>query len=450
MSFCCAEVIRLGRALAVAVGIVASAASAWAQYPAPGATSQAPVAQPGTSAERPRFSVDAAVQPSERGEPEVRFDYRLKRTDLLFERGPNGYRAAYEVRVIVYTSRGKRQVTGDAWTRELRAATYAGTRISNADVVDFVVMSLAPGKYWVEVAITDLVAERLSGTGMEIRVPEEPEAGLWFTDLTLGTRSEDSSDPGRGGIVPLPSRRYGENLAQFACFFEIVDRGAAKGEGPYKVSFRIKSDLGQSVASGDTIVARAGVRTPVILLPGLPTLDPGSYRLIVELTNPGAESKGSARSDSNRREKPFTVEISGRSLALDPKTAIEVLGYIADDREQAEMNRLASQEERTAFWESFWRRRDPNPETPENEVRDEFYRRVEYANQHFGVGTAGWRTDMGREYIRHGRPDEIVRNPFNFDRPPEEIWYYYEKRLVLVFVDHDGFGRYELDRTRTP
>jgi hypothetical protein len=56
---------------------------------------------------------------------------------------------------------------------------------------------------------------------------------------------------------------------------------------------------------------------------------------------------------------------------------------------------------------------------------------------------------MGCIYIRHGKPDEIVRNPFNFDRPPEEIWYYYRARKTYFFVDEDGFGRYELDPNRS-
>jgi hypothetical protein len=81
---------------------------------------------------------------------------------------------------------------------------------------------------------------------------------------------------------------------------------------------------------------------------------------------------------------------------------------------------------------------------------EEFYRRVQYANQHFSVGINGWRTDMGRIYIQRGPPDEVVSNPFNFDRPPEQIWYYYKLRRAYVFVDRDGFGRYELETVRNP
>src|SRR5882672_12281165 len=107
-----------GRMLPVFAGIAflscASAAGrATAQYsdPAPASQSTAPV--PGTSLDRPRFSVDATIQLGEQGVPEVRVDYRLNRGELLFERTADGYRAGYEVRVIFYSSKGKRQVTGD-------------------------------------------------------------------------------------------------------------------------------------------------------------------------------------------------------------------------------------------------------------------------------------------------------------------------------------------------
>jgi GWxTD domain-containing protein len=113
------------------------------------------------------------------------------------------------------------------------------------------------------------------------------------------------------------------------------------------------------------------------------------------------------------------------------------------------MKELKTPEERSAFWEQFWKRRDPSPETPENEAMDEFYRRVQYANQHFSVGRAGWRTDMGQIYIKYGEPDEVVRSPFNFDRDPEEVWYYYRDRRTFTFVDTHGFGLYDLDMTRS-
>jgi GWxTD domain-containing protein len=127
-----------------------------------------------------------------------------------------------------------------------------------------------------------------------------------------------------------------------------------------------------------------------------------------------------------------------------------VLRIIADDQERGEMSRLTTEEERRAFWDEFWKKRDPTPDTPQNEEMQEFYQRVQYANQHFGTGGPGWKSDMGATYIKYGPPDEVERHPFNFDRPPEEIWYYYRDKWTFVFVDRDGFGRYQLEQTTAP
>jgi len=86
--------------------------------------------------------------------------------------------------------------------------------------------------------------------------------------------------------------------------------------------------------------------------------------------------------------------------------------YIINDRERAAFKGLATDEEREHFIEQFWLRRDPTPGTPENEFKQEHYRRIAYANEHFPApGIAGWKTDRGRIYITYGPPDELENHP---------------------------------------
>jgi hypothetical protein len=74
----------------------------------------------------------------------------------------------------------------------------------------------------------------------------------------------------------------------------------------------------------------------------------------------------------------------------------------------------------------------------------EFFRRVRYADQHFqGMGT-GWRSDMGRIYIKFGAPDQIENRPASTQSPALEIWYFNQPYRRFVFVDREGFGRYVL------
>jgi GWxTD domain-containing protein len=100
----------------------------------------------------------------------------------------------------------------------------------------------------------------------------------------------------------------------------------------------------------------------------------------------------------------------------------EDVGYIITDEERATFKRLSTDEERQQFIESFWMRRDPTPDTAENEYKEEHYRRIAYANERFASGIPGWKTDRGRIYITFGPPAEIESHPSGgtYERPYEE------------------------------
>ena len=96
--------------------------------------------------------------------------------------------------------------------------------------------------------------------------------------------------------------------------------------------------------------------------------------------------------------------------------------WIITDEERAAFKQLSNDEERDNFIEAFWQRRDPTPDTEENEYKEEHYQRIAYANEHFAAGVPGWKTDRGRIYIMYGKPDEIESHPSGgtYERPMEE------------------------------
>lgn len=140
------------------------------------------------------------------------------------------------------------------------------------------------------------------------------------------------------------------------------------------------------------------------------------------------------------------------------------VAYIITKDEKKAFYALQTDEERENFIENFWRRRDPNPDTEENEYREEYYERIAYANEHFASGIPGWKTDRGRTYIAWGKPDSIESHPAGgaYDRPsyegggstttyPFEIWFYRHldnvgDGLEIEFVDPTGTGEYRLAR----
>jgi GWxTD domain-containing protein len=96
--------------------------------------------------------------------------------------------------------------------------------------------------------------------------------------------------------------------------------------------------------------------------------------------------------------------------------------WIITDEERAAFKQLSNDEERDNFIEAFWQRRDPTPDTEENEYKEEHYRRIAYANEHYAAGIPGWKSDRGRIYIMYGPPDENESHPSGgtYERPMEE------------------------------
>jgi GWxTD domain-containing protein len=125
--------------------------------------------------------------------------------------------------------------------------------------------------------------------------------------------------------------------------------------------------------------------------------------------------------------------------------AVDLLRYVASDKELKELRDTKGTEERIKKWRDFWKSKDPTPDTPENELMEEYYKRVKYANEYFGIyDKEGYKTDLGMVYIKFGPPDEVERHPFELSSKAYQIWYYYRIYCEFIFMDVTGYGEYEL------
>jgi GWxTD domain-containing protein len=141
--------------------------------------------------------------------------------------------------------------------------------------------------------------------------------------------------------------------------------------------------------------------------------------------------------------------------------------WIITDQEMQAFKHLSNDEERDQFIEQFWLRRNPNPDSPENEFREEHYARIAYTNEHFAAGKPGWKTDRGHIYIAYGKPDSIDSHPSggNYERPmeegggntstyPFETWHYrylegVGDNIDIEFVDSCMCGDYHMTIDRS-
>lgn len=171
-----------------------------------------------------------------------------------------------------------------------------------------------------------------------------------------------------------------------------------------------------------------------------------------------SQDKNQGKDRNERKKKEELKSVYKNWLEQD-------VSYIITDEERKAFKALKTDEERDQFIENFWLRRDPDPDTPENEYKEQYFERIQYANEKFSSGIPGWRTDRGRIYIMFGKPDELESHPSGgaYERPswegggststyPFETWWYryiegIGSDIEIEFVDPSGSGEYRIARS---
>jgi GWxTD domain-containing protein len=198
---------------------------------------------------------------------------------------------------------------------------------------------------------------------------------------------------------------------------------------------------------------------PVMLLVFGASLICGTTNRAQEQATQPADPQSKQSKKEARKQKKKALHEMGNAYG---EWLQEDVVYIITKEEEDAFERLSTNEERDQFIEIFWDRRNSNPESEENTVKDEHYRRIAYANEHFSSGVAGWKTDRGHMYILWGPPDEIDSHPTGgtYDRTAQEgggstttyaweKWRYrhlegLDENVEMEFVDPTGSGEYHL------
>ena len=354
------------------------------------------------------------------------------------------------------------------------------------------------GRYKMQIRLEDLhsrkrglayvgrkVAESATVEG-NVTVPAgQGSARLSDVEFVWGNASPTSAafrhGGGEGGLLPNPERLYGllatEMQAQFV---------ALAGESaPWRWKVRILDAKGQVVAEHDSTAA-ASRRLSEAVSFDMSTAPAGGYECELQVAQEGGAPLV--------RRSRFSVAWRTGAWVRNPRDIEDDVHFLLETEDEEAFARM-SPGEQERFLEDFWRERDPSPATAENEIRTEFFKRVAHANQMWtrsAIGK-GMFTDMGRVYIRHGEPDETLRQvipagdqtltnllqelAINEDRPtgnvdtkglggdvrPFEVWVYEGartrpitarpdprasertlKRLLFLFVDERGYGDFRL------
>ena len=217
-------------------------------------------------------------------------------------------------------------------------------------------------------------------------------------------------------------------------------------------------------------INRVGRMPLMILLAGVLLASLGVHAQDQDNQESSTDQKADKKQDAKKKKKDDKAPDKAANLRklqkeLDTpykKWLQEEVPYIISDEERSAFLHLQTNEEREQFIEAFWQRRDPTPDTVENEFKEEHYRRIAYANERFASGIPGWKTDRGRTYIIWGPPDETESHPTGgqYNRPesegggststyPFEDWRYRHMdgigdNIIIEFVDTTGSGEYHM------
>jgi len=233
----------------------------------------------------------------------------------------------------------------------------------------------------------------------------------------------------------------------------------------------MKTPLSRFVVPGMALVALSCICTGVIAqttpsnaTPAQTTQDNGGVIKTAPIPEkPDPLKRRLSDREERERRKATVIELKGQYK----KWLDEDVRWIITDQEAKTFKSLSNDEERDSFIEQFWQRRNPNPDSNDNEYRDEFYARIAYANEHFAAGQPGWMTDRGHIYIAYGKPDSKDDHPSggSYERPmeegggetstfPFEVWHYrylegIGDNIDIEFVDTCMCGEYHatIDRS---
>ncbi|MEX1138515.1 MAG: GWxTD domain-containing protein [Bacteroidota bacterium] len=348
---------------------------------------------------------------------------------LRFVKDGETFSANYDV--VLTVEKPSHQILQErSWSVDVRLPEFARTVSRNSASLSQKAIEIEPGEYHLIVLVKDTDSKKTGKIQRSVLVTDFAKDSLSLSDIMLVSRL--TTEGNKRKIVPNISGMVSSSGDGFFLFFEVY--GGTPDDSitfTWKIFNQEKKEVSSRVQAEPTPTSQTQVFVKVedLLLPI------GTYLVTVETEVPMKATTS----------RTFTVRWADLPPSIkDLSKAVDQLRYIAQPTEYDHIRKAETDEEVRKRFLEFWTKRDPDPQTQRNELMEEYYQRVEYANKTFSHYMEGWRTDRGMVFIRFGTPDNIERHPFDMNSKPYEVWYYYEVERQFVFVDETGFGDYRL------
>ncbi|HNR66442.1 MAG TPA: GWxTD domain-containing protein [bacterium] len=367
---------------------------------------------------------------------QVVFHFNLV-NDLLtfFKQNDSTFQARYEIGMVIYNP--KREAIAERFiSGQKRAFSFAETNSRQVVHREKVEMSLPPGDYVAHIQLIDQESNQILKREKKLSIPALHTDRLQFSDLVFADEIDCTSDDVRQTLVANLRDVYDSRKSAFSSFVEIY---VPEPDDSLVVVAQLFLENGQSI-SLDTTVYKTPVDKKIAHCFDFKNAlrNPGRYTLRI---------RGDAGPLSARAERQFRVFWGDLDLTeKNSNVLVDQLKLIAP-KEWIRQVRETDPAKHETLIEEFWRQRDPDPETPGNPLKTEFFLRVDYANRNFPEffdNRQGWETDRGRTFVLNGPPTQVEKQPAELNRPTAEIWFYAHLNKRYIFSDRNGSGRYRL------
>jgi len=354
--------------------------------------------------------------------------------NLLFYRGGNYFEAHYEVFLSMRETKSHYHVRGD-WDKILRVPSYDETILASYFDPLKRELNLLPGKYEGFIEVKDMQAMTYGNGRLSVSVPDfSKDLPKLSTPLFYepGETTDNPSPPIPGPNDPIPtaSLKYPAGKPIFL-LIEVYSDSTVPPDG-WTLTAEVVKELRVFPRIEEPLSDGIYVQRKLLKIP-TKTMGLGTYQIEVSL-----------RDKTNTilaRASSFDFRIIKSALWVDQNYENEVryLKYLATKKEMKKLLETP-EHERAAALKAYWDKLDPVPATPINELKIQYFERIDYANKHFTTeDREGWETNMGEVYIMLGPPTEIYGSRLN------QIWVYEVENLVLYFFNYNLRNREVFD-----
>ncbi|MEI7812092.1 MAG: GWxTD domain-containing protein [Ignavibacteria bacterium] len=381
----------------------------------------------------PNFYADAYnYHGSKPGKSRVDVYVEVPFEGIQFIKSARGFMAGYSVTVSFFDESKEKLIKEKIWNETVTSPAFEPTASSQNYNISVKSFELDPAVYSVRIAVEDKESRKEAVKENMFTVRDMTPKPVSVSDILLIDR--EIIVDGNKKIIP-----------------NILRNLAAKKEG-LMIYYELYADTAEVISAVYSINNKENhvIYSKTLELPIKKGLNAVNYSLDNSELSMGEYSVMLSFRDGSgkvlcKTSRKFISKWAGLPASVnDIDKAVDQLIYIAKPKELAEIKGAGTKQEKQEMFQKFWRRKDPVPDTEENEVFDEYYRRVAYANEHFRNYMEGWKTDMGMVFITLGPPGNIARYPYEMNSKPYEIWSYYDINKEFIFIDQTGFGDYRL------